>query len=92
MTEIFYEQVRGTENQARSTAINIWQPGVVTASERGIGIHKVANEAQDTLVTLHLYSPPLLEMKFYTAVDDVTDAMLALTDRNSQSQNLRTIT
>ena len=67
MFETFYRRVPGTENKARRTSVNTWQPGVVTSAEEDIGIHKVANKTRDTtLVTLHLYSPPLLQMNVYT--------------------------
>jgi predicted metal-dependent enzyme (double-stranded beta helix superfamily) len=67
MFEAFYRLVPGTENKVRRTSVNRWQPGVVTSAEQGIGIHKVANKTRDTtLVTLHFYSPPLLQMNVYT--------------------------
>ncbi len=67
MYEVFYELVPGTENKARRTSVGEWRPGIVTSAEEEVGIHKVVNETQDsTLVTLHLYSPPLLKMTIYT--------------------------
>lgn len=67
MFEAFYRLIPGTEDRVRRTSVNRWRPGVVTSAEQGIGIHKVANRSRDTtLVTLHLYSPPLVGMNVYT--------------------------
>jgi predicted metal-dependent enzyme (double-stranded beta helix superfamily) len=91
MAEYFYKPIPGTGDRARRTAFNRWQPGVVTSSEQGIGIHKVANETQDaTLVTLHLYSPPLLKMTFYTEVDNSMAGPLLLAGSIPPVGNRRT--
>lgn len=63
MWERIFCLLPGALNRVLCIGENTWGPGLVTSAE----IHSVANcDSETTLVTLHLYSPPLQDMKFYS--------------------------
>jgi cysteine dioxygenase len=64
-TETRYEK---TKNGLRATGSStVSENGVMTSED--LDIHEVSNEHAKNLVTLHVYSPPLLFMGVYSASD-----------------------
>ena len=77
-TELRFERL--PHNQLRPTSIETLRAGAVTASIDD-DIHLVANWSQSAqpLVTLHVYSPPLVDMRTYCD-DSVMPAALSAVD------------
>jgi len=69
LTETIYQAVENIEGVARMIGVSDWSTGIVGSSSLAT-IHKVTNQTDERLISLHLYSPPLLreEMKIYREV------------------------
>ena len=69
LTETTYQAVENIEGVAEMISVSDWSTGIVGSSSLAT-IHKVTNQTDERLVSLHLYSPPLLreDMKIYSEV------------------------
>lgn len=66
LTETLY--ATGPDGQVRKTSASHHNPGEITL-DPGVVVHSLGNAGDGTLVTLHLYSPPLPEVRRYAVTD-----------------------
>jgi uncharacterized NAD(P)/FAD-binding protein YdhS/predicted metal-dependent enzyme (double-stranded beta helix superfamily) len=73
LTEQFFEE--SPDGRVRKTTVNRLGPGEITI-DPGVVVHSLANSLPDeVLITVHIYSPPLPEVRRYAVAEGLPPAL-----------------